>query len=285
MKILLTAINAKYIHTNLALRSIRAYIGQYGFSATLSEYTINQPFDDILASIYLQAPDVVAFSCYLWNISLVRRLCVELKKLLPSLHIWLGGPEVSYNSGSFLRENPAVDLVLIGEGEETFRQLLSSLNEGGNPTDVPGIAYRASGAIYQTNPAKPMDLAALPFAYEDLSAVKNKILYFETSRGCPFHCSYCLSALTPGVRFVPLAQACSFLRRFLQAGVRQVKFVDRTFNCNPAHADGILSYLIQNDNGVTNFHFEIAADILADSTIALIQSARKELFQFEVGIQ
>lgn len=285
MKILLTAINAKYIHTNLALRSIRAYIGQYGFSAALSEYTINQPFDDILASIYLHAPDVVAFSCYLWNISLVRRLCAELKKLLPSLRIWLGGPEVSYNSSEFLRQNPTVDLILIGEGEETFRQLLRVLNEGGNPADVPGIAYRASGAICQTAPAKPMDLAALPFAYEDLIAVKNKILYFETSRGCPFHCSYCLSSLTPGVRFVPLTQACDFLHRFLQAGVRQVKFVDRTFNCNQVHADGILSYLIQNDNGITNFHFEIAADILADSTIALIQSARKGLFQFEVGIQ
>ncbi|MFR1475893.1 MAG: B12-binding domain-containing radical SAM protein [Hydrogeniiclostridium mannosilyticum] len=209
MKILLTAINAKYIHTNLALRSIRAYIGQYGFSATLSEYTINQPFDDILASIYLQAPDVVAFSCYLWNISLVRRLCVELKKLLPSLHIWLGGPEVSYNSSSFLRENPAVDLVLIGEGEETFRQLLSSLNEGGNPTDVPGIAYRASGAIYQTNPAKPMDLAAA-LAYEDLSAVKNKILYFALC-GCPFHVLPSASRLGSALF---LGTGLQFLRRF-----------------------------------------------------------------------
>ncbi len=283
---LLVAINAKYIHTNLAVRYLSARAQEEGFPCEFAEYTINQPFDEILSGIYSHHPDVVAFSCYLWNIELVKHLCTELAKLLPGVPIWLGGPEVSYHSARILQDIPSCELIMRGEGENTFPTLLSALYGEKGFSQIPGITWRDGGGTIKENPAAvPFDLSRLPFAYRDLEKLSHKIVYYESSRGCPYSCTYCLSSVEKGVRFVPAQRACRDLQRFLDAEVQQVKFVDRTFNCNREHADTILQYLLDHDNGRTNFHFEISADILADSTIALINRAREGLFQFEVGVQ
>ncbi len=286
MKPLLVAINAKYIHTNLAVRYLSLRAGEEGFPCEFAEYTINQPFDEILSGIYFHRPKIVTFSCYLWNIELVKQLTTELAKLLPGVRIWLGGPEVSYHSNEILESLPACELIMRGEGENTFPALLRAVQEKSAFSEIPGVTWRdGKGEIRENMPAVPFDLSRLPFAYEDLNELEHKIVYFESSRGCPYSCTYCLSSVERGVRFVPAEQACDYLQRFLDAGVRQVKFVDRTFNCNREHADTILCYLLEHDNGKTNFHFEISADILADSTIALVNQARKGLFQFEIGVQ
>lgn len=285
MKILLVAINAKYIHTNLAVRYLKNYAYTQGFSTEIAEYTINHHFDDILGDIYPQKPDVIAFSCYLWNIALVRRLCTELKKLLPGTRLWCGGPEVTYHSEDFLKENPAVDLVMRGEGEEIFVELLRAVQQNGFLSHIRGIVLREGASSFCTPPAPDFDMARLPFAYDDLEDVSSRILYFESSRGCPYSCSYCLSSLSRCVHKMPVDLACKYLSRFLDAKVSQVKFVDRTFNCDKNHANAILNFLLEHDNDVTNFHFEISADILDDSTLAIIAQAREGLFQFEVGVQ
>lgn len=283
---LLVAINAKYIHTNLAVRYLSLRAKEEGIACDFAEYAINQPFDEILSSIYSCQPEIVTFSCYLWNIELVKQLISELVKLLPGVRIWLGGPEVSYHSGRILESLPACELIMRGEGESTFPALLRAAQEGRSLAGIPGITRRdEQGRILENTPATPFDLSRLPFAYEDLDGLENKIVYFESSRGCPYSCTYCLSSVERGVRFMPAEQACRYLQRFLDAGMRQVKFVDRTFNCSREHADAILQYLLDHDNGKTNFHFEISADILSDSTIALVNQARAGLFQFEVGVQ
>lgn len=283
MKSLLIAVNAKYIHTNPAVRSLQKCAQQRGFSCEIAEFTINQRPGDLLAGIYRLRPDVAAFSCYIWNIEHILPLCRELKKVLPNLKIWLGGPEVSYHAEELLQE-PALDGILRGEGEETFPHLLQSLRDHRPLSDIEGIAFRDGDRIVDNGMSPPFDLAGMPFCYDDLDALENRILYFETSRGCPFSCSYCLSS-EKGVRLMPTDLALEYLDRFLFKKVRQVKFVDRTFNCNPKHADAILSHLLDHDNGVTNFHFEISADILQDSTLELIRQAREGQFQFEVGVQ
>ncbi len=286
MNPLLVAINAKYIHTNLAVRYLTERARKEGFPCEFAEYTINQPFDEILCGIYSHTPGIVVFSCYLWNIELVKQLCTELSKLLPHTRIWLGGPEVSYHSAQILKTIPQCELIMRGEGESTFPSLLHAVQEKNGFLEVTGITWRdAEDMIHENPPALPFDLSQLPFAYQDLDELPNKIVYYESSRGCPYSCTYCLSSVEKGVRFVPAVRACQDLQRFLDAGVQQVKFVDRTFNCNKEHADTILKYLLEHDNGKTNFHFEISADILADSTIELVNQAREGLFQFEVGVQ
>lgn len=285
MNVLLTAINAKYIHTNLAVRSLKQYAAAQGFPCEFAEYSINQPFDAVLGDLYRRGPEVAAFSCYLWNIEFVLALCRELKKVLPRVRIWLGGPEVSYDCGAVLTGNPDVDLIMRGEGEEIFTALLRAVSAGEPPDAVNGIVFRCGDETVRTPDASAFDLSRLPFAYDDLDSLSNRIVYFESSRGCPFRCGYCLSSLSGGVRFLPVETACTYLDRFLEQKVRQVKFVDRTFNCDRKHADAILSHLIARDNGYTNFHFEISADILAGSTIELIGAAREGLFQFEAGVQ
>ena len=285
MKTLLVAINTKFIHTNLAIRYLRNVALEKGIPVEMAEYTINHRMEEILQGIYLQKPEILCFSCYLWNISLVRKLSVELKKVLPDLKIWCGGPEVTYHADTFLQENPAVDLVMQGEGEGIFPALLLALEQNRSFSEVKGITYRWKGEILATEPAPPFDLKDLPFAYHDLEQLSHKIVYFESSRGCPFSCSYCLSSVTRGVRKMPVELACQYLDRFIDRKVPQVKFVDRTFNCDKKHADAILRHLIEHDNGITNFHFEISADLLGDSTLELIRSARQGLFQFEVGVQ
>jgi radical SAM superfamily enzyme YgiQ (UPF0313 family) len=286
MKTLLTAINAKFIHTCPAVRYLKKYAdGRGSFDIDLLELTINNHPDLILDEIFRRRPQLLGFSCYIWNISLVRRLLPEAKKILPGCTVVLGGPEVSYESEALLRSMPAADYIIRGEGEEAFYHLLRSLTEGQTP-DGPGLTFWRDGEAVSTPDSPPFDLASLPFPYEkDLSDAEGKIKYYESSRGCPFRCQYCLSSVQPGVRFVPLEKALKELQIFLDAKVPQVKFIDRTFNCDKQRALAIWSYLRDHDNGVTNFHFEIEAELLDGETVSFLSSLRPELFQLEIGVQ
>ena len=377
MKLLLTAINAKYIHSNLAVYSLRASalaalgraeargreggllasavagapasdgaLAPDGASAAdpasplpveiaLAEFTINHRTEDILREIYLRKPDVLLFSCYIWNIVYVRELAENCRKIMPEVPIWLGGPEVSYDAEAFLRENPAVDGILCGEGEETFCRLTeyygqlaeyggqygrdagrygrhdcqrSGQRSGQRPgqgqagaarlKEIPGLVYRepdrrreepgqpeGKGSI-QVNPPAPLpDLDALPFPYSDLADFENRIIYYESSRGCPFSCSYCLSSIEKSVRFRNPETVCRELQFFLDRRVPQVKFVDRTFNCRKSHAMAIWTYILEHDNGITNFHFEIEAELLCEEELELLSRMRPGLVQLEIGVQ
>ena len=263
MKILLNAVNAKYIHSNLAVYSIRANAGEYCDQIELGEYTINQYVEEILQDIYKKKPDLIAFSCYIWNIRHIRELVRELRKVLPKVPIWLGGPEASYDAKGLLENYPEVTGVLIGEGEESFYELCKFYDgKMESLEDVNGIAYRKEGEIILKPYAFVKDLSSLKFAYEDFQDFEHKIIYYESSRGCPFSCSYCLSSIDKSVRFRSLDQVKAELQTFIDAKVPQVKFVDRTFNCKVSHAMAIWNFIHENDNGVTNFHFEVAADYL-----------------------
>lgn len=287
MKILLTAINAKYIHSNLAVYSLRAYAGRLSEHVEIAEFTINHYTDYILREIYRRKPDVLAFSCYLWNVEYVRELAAECRKLMPEVPIWVGGPEVSYDSRQFLETNPAVTGIMAGEGEKTFAELTDYYVHGaGVLSEIRGLVYRdEQGQIVENPPQEILDLSTVPFVYEDLSAFENKIIYYETSRGCPFSCSYCLSSIDKRVRFRDLELVKRELQHFIDAKIPQVKFVDRTFNCRHDHTLAIWRYLKEHDNGVTNFHFEVAADLLNEEELALIGTMRPGLIQLEIGVQ
>ncbi len=286
VKFLLAAINAKFIHSNPAIYSLRAYAGeelqQY---IELAEYTINQPVPEILADLYRRDPDVIGFSCYIWNWRCVQELLRELPKLLPDTSVWLGGPEVSYYPENIVAEYPFVKGIMVGEGETVFRKLMEYYTyQGTEPLylkDVPGL-YLRSG---YTRPQKPAELSAIPFLYRDLTPFSNRILYYETSRGCPYRCSYCLSSIDKTVRFRDIGIVKQELQYFLDHRVKQVKFIDRTFNCSHEHGTEIWKYLYEHDNGVTNFHFEISADILREDEIALLNKLRPGLAQLEIGVQ
>ena len=286
MKVLLTAINAKYIHSNLAVYSLRAYAKPYRESISIAEYTINQQIDDILMDLYKKKPDVLCFSCYIWNLTFVKELVVEIGKLLPHTDIWLGGPEVSYDAKEVLMRLPETKGVMMGEGEETFLELLEHYhNNGKHLADIQGITYRSEKGIIQNAWRKTMDLSAVPFVYEDMEDFKNKIIYYESSRGCPFSCSYCLSSVDKCLRFRDLELVKKELQFFIDNEVPQVKFVDRTFNCKHSHAMEIWRYLMEQDKGITNFHFEVAADLLNEEEIKLIEQMRPGLIQLEIGVQ
>ena len=362
MRFLLCGINAKYIHSNLAIFSLKAYADRKkipGAEIILKEYTINNYVEDILQDLYEAKADIIIFSCYIWNISFVRELAAELKKVSPEVKIWAGGPEVSYAANKFLMENPAFDLIMQGEGEEVFSELIcltveekcrikdvykqseskkvlsgivekryfierkQAVNEEKDiedkhfagednvyPTNyidmsklqkLQGIAVRdflgeaALGnaesnignktKIINTGFATLMDMDTIPFVYEDFHLFEHKILYYETSRGCPFCCSYCLSSVDKTVRFRSLPIVKKELDAFLEAKVPQVKFVDRTFNCNRQRAIDIWSYLVEHDNGITNFHFEISSDLLGEEELELFAKMRPGLIQLEIGVQ
>ena len=321
MRFLLCGINAKYIHSNLAIFSLKAYADRKkipGAEIILKEYTINNYVEDILQDLYEAKADVIIFSCYIWNISFVRELAAELKKVSPAVKIWAGGPEVSYAANKFLMENPAFDLIMQGEGEEVFSELIRFVVEDKDfagednvyPTNyidmsklqkLQGIAVRDfSGEaalgnaesnienktkIINTGFATLMDMDTIPFVYEDFHLFEHKILYYETSRGCPFCCSYCLSSVDKTVRFRSLPIVKKELDAFLEAKVPQVKFVDRTFNCNRQRAIDIWSYLVEHDNGITNFHFEISSDLLGEEELELFAKMRPGLIQLEIGVQ
>ena len=288
-KIVLASLSAKFIHSSLALR----YLTKFNDNAkkhnlTTMEFTINQRLDFIADELFRAKPDVILFSCYIWNVDMLKSLCQLLKKIMPNCIIGFGGPEVSYEAETFLWENKAVDLIMRGEGELVFSQYLDYLDFGTPSSlyDIKSMTFRDGDRIVSTMQQEPLDLALLPFPYEeDFRDVENQIIYYESSRGCPYSCGYCLSSIEKGVRFVPLEKVYTALQKFLDHKVRQVKFIDRTFNCKKSHAMGIWRYLAEHDNGVTNFHFEITADLLDQETIAFLHTVRKGLFQFEIGVQ
>lgn len=286
MKILLAACNAKYIHSNLAVYDLKAYSSDYDEHVILREYTINQPKDEILKDIYSSGADVVCFSCYIWNISFVRELIRDLVKILPKTAFWAGGPEVSYDAEKFLTEMPEMTGVMVGEGEKTFHDLLEFYIDGKDSLEeISGIAYRTGDKIIHNGWRELMDLSAIPFVYEHLEKFENRIIYYESSRGCPFSCSYCLSSIDKKLRFRDLELVKKELQFFLDHRVPQVKFVDRTFNCKHEHAMTIWKYILEHDNGVTNFHFEISADLLRDEEMELMSQMRPGLIQLEIGVQ
>ncbi len=312
MKFLLVAINAKYIHSNPAIYSLRAYAGEdLREHVELAEYTINHYMTDILADIYSRKPDVIGFSCYIWNWTLVQELLAELPKVLPKTDIWLGGPEVSYDADRIMKEFPRLTGIMIGEGEATFREVAEyylQRERAEKRTEQPisrvaekmadrattqdtimGKSLRQIPGLYLKDGYTPMraltDMSNIPFLYSDLTPFENKIIYYESSRGCPYRCSYCLSSIDKAVRLRDTDVVKAELQFFLDNRVKQVKFVDRTFNCNHEHSMEIWRYIRDNDNGVTNFHFEISADILRPEEIELLNSFRPGLAQLEIGVQ
>lgn len=292
MKFLLVGINAKYIHSNPAVYSLKAYAGEgYEKEIEIAEYTINNRLEEVLSGIYERCPDVAAFSCYIWNWNFVRELTEELHKIKPQLPIWLGGPEVSFDAEEILRVCPWITGIMIGEGEETFRELLDYYKGGDSKEgsigleDIQGIVCRIGNRILRTEERPPMDMNRLPFLYRDRENFENRIIYYESSRGCPFRCSYCLSAIDKSVRFRDMDTVKRELQFFLDEAVAQVKFVDRTFNCSHSHAMEIWEYIHRHDNGITNFHFEIAAEKLDEEEINLLEKMRPGLVQLEIGVQ
>ena len=299
MNILLGAINAKYIHSNLAVYCLKAYAeekwkeirgkGAAAPEISIAEYTINQQEDEILQDIYRRRPDVLCLSCYIWNLEYVEDLVREVKKVLPRTVIWLGGPEVSYDGADVLRRLPEVLGVMKGEGEETFFALTRHYAGAGEASlgGIDGIVYREAqtGEICETPWRKVMDLSDVPFVYQDMSLFEHKIIYYESSRGCPFSCSYCLSSVDKCLRFRDLELVKRELQFFIDRKVPQVKFVDRTFNCKHDHALDVWRYILEHDNGVTNFHFEVSADLLNEEELELMRRMRPGLIQLEIGVQ
>lgn len=287
MKILLVACNAKYIHSNLAVYDLQAYASDYADHIVLKEYTINQQKDDIMRDIYLEHPEVVCVSCYIWNLSFVKELMADLIKILPGVDFWAGGPEVSYDAEKFLTENSEFKGVMVGEGEETFKELAGHYVEKNpqNLKNMTGICYRDGDQIIHNGWRQIMDLSSIPFIYKDLSEFKNRIIYYESSRGCPFSCSYCLSSIDKKLRFRDTETVKKELQFFIDNKVPQVKFVDRTFNCKHDHAMAIWKYINEHDNGVTNFHFEISADLLREEELQEMSTMRPGLIQLEIGVQ
>ena len=286
MKILLAACNAKYIHSNPAVYDLKACAAAYKDSVQIKEFTINQPKDEIMKEIYRSGADVVCFSCYIWNISLVRELIRDLKKILPDTAFWAGGPEVSFHAKDFLEDMPQVTGIMKGEGEETFLALAGYYLEGkGRLEEISGIVFRKENEIVDNGFREPVDLDRIPFIYENPENFENRIIYYESSRGCPFSCSYCLSSIDRKLRFRSLSLVKKELQFFLDHRVPQVKFVDRTFNCRHEHAMEIWKYILEHDNGVTNFHFEVSADLFREDELELIGRMRPGLIQLEIGVQ
>ncbi len=293
MKILLTAVNAKYIHSNPAVYSLRGFVPENLRShVEIAEYTINHRLEDILGDIYRQKPDVIAFSCYIWNWEMIQNILPELHKILPHTSIWLGGPEVSFDAADILRCYPMVTGIMVGEGEETFAELVGYYaKQNGEPSEEiveSKTLETIAGLVLPTGVTKERELTVLsevPFLYEDMRPFENRIIYYESSRGCPYRCSYCLSSIDKKLRLRDLGVVKKELQFFLDRKVPQVKFVDRTFNCDHNHAMAIWQYILEHDNGVTNFHFEISADILREDEIEILAKMRPGLVQLEIGVQ
>ena len=291
MKILLTAVNAKYIHSNLAVYSLRAYAKEYVSDIEIAEYTINQTKEEILKNIYLQQPDVLCFSCYIWNISIIEQIAAEFHKLCPKVPVWMGGPEVSYETEAFLNAHPYVTGVIVGEGEKSFAGLCRAYEQGNADEEglagQRGLVFRSKkdGRLHRTLPQEALDMSRIPFVYSDMSDFEHKIIYYESSRGCPFCCSYCLSSVDKKLRFRSMDLVREELAFFIEKEVPQVKFVDRTFNCDSRRAMEIWSFLKEHDKGKTNFHFEIAADLITEEELALLATLRPGLIQLEIGVQ
>lgn len=288
MKVLLSTLNSKYIHTALSLRYLKAFAEvETDAEIEIAEYTINQNINHIIGEIYRKMPDVLAFSVYIWNVSEVLSISEAIKMLLPDVKIVLGGPEVSFETESLMAENSAVDIVISGEGERSFAEVLVALRGEKPLSTVSGITYRDGDCAVVNPPGTELaDLSEIPDIYgEDLDEYENKIIYYESSRGCPFNCKFCLSSTIKGVRFFDLERVKRDLKRFLDAKVKQVKFIDRTFNAKNSHAMEVLRYILENDNGYTNFHFEITAHLLDSEMMELLSTLPPGLVQFEIGVQ
>lgn len=284
--VLLVGINAKYIHTTLAVRSLQANAGKYRKDVEIAEYTINHRREEIFQDIYRRKPEAVGFSCYLWNIEYVMGLAGDLKKVLPNLFLFFGGPEVSYHPEEVLAKYEYADLVMVGEGERTFQEFMAYFVDGDREiSSIDGIVYRGIGGLHRTKPRQGLDMDDLVYPYDDMETLKNRIIYYESMRGCPFSCSYCLSSIEKSVRIKSPEKTERELDFFLENKVPQVKFVDRTFNCNHAYAYRIWKYIGEHDNGVTNFHFEIGGDLLHEEDFLLFDTFRPGLVQFEIGVQ
>lgn len=289
-KILLVGINAKYIHSNLAIRCLKAYAEQNGVASPISlqEYTINQNPSEILEGIISQNPDIVGFSCYIFNIETTLRLVQDLKAVLPGCVIFLGGPEAGTRSLDLMEKYNEIDFIIRGEGERPTALLLHTLEENNSSfSDLPSLSYRLEDDLIETQLSEPLHHESLPYRYtkDEIEALEHKIIYFESSRGCPFRCSYCLSSVDKHLRFFPMSEVLDQLKLFLDCRVQQVKFIDRTFNCDRERALAIWRFLKENDNGVTNFHFEIAAELLSHELMELLKEMRPGLIQLEIGVQ
>lgn len=290
MKFLLAAINAKYIHSNPAVYSLKTFAKEQRPKADIEigEYTINHQMDHVLEDIFRRKPDFVGFSCYIWNISQVLEITRDLHKILPKCEIWLGGPEVSYNAEEILMKEPHIRGIMRGEGELTFTELVSAYMSADYTriNQIQGITCRGfSGTFYNNGPQRLLSMDEIPFYYADMTEFENRIVYYESSRGCPFSCSYCLSSIDKSVRFRSLDLVKKELDFFLEHKVPQVKFIDRTFNCKREHTLGIWKHILEHDNGVTNFHFEVSADLFDEEELALIAKMRPGLIQLEIGVQ
>ncbi|HJB06819.1 MAG TPA: B12-binding domain-containing radical SAM protein [Candidatus Enterocloster faecavium] len=298
MNILLGAVNAKYIHSNPAVYSLRAYAIETGRckkeEIQVAEYTINQRLEDIRRDLFRRSPQFVGFSCYIWNISVIRSLIPDLARILPGVPIWLGGPEVSFDCQELLRSVPQVKGVMRGEGEETFASLVQLYQETeGRPSDyelsaIAGLSFRGDkGRIVETPDREPLEMDRIPFYYKGIPSeqIEHRIVYYESSRGCPFSCAYCLSSVEKGLRFRSVSRVLEELDYFLEQRVPQVKFIDRTFNCRKSHAMAIWRHILEKDRGITNFHFEIAADLLDGEELELLKQMRPGLVQLEIGVQ
>lgn len=285
MQFLLAAVNAKYIHSNPAIYSLKSYAGrELQRHIALAEYTINNKMEEILGDLYRRQPDFIGFSCYIWNWRLVQELLRELPKVLPGTELWLGGPEVSFDAVKILEDFPMVRGIMAGEGEETFKELLSfyiARERYDGLRSIPGLVLRSGS----TGARDLTDMDELPFLYDNLQDFENRIIYYETGRGCPFRCGYCLSSIDKRVRLRSLSTVKRELQFFLDKRAPQVKLIDRTFNCSHSHAMEIWRYIQEHDNGVTNFHFEIAAELLNEEELAILKDMRPGLVQLEIGVQ
>lgn len=285
MKVLLTTLNSKYVHSALGLKYL--YLtGRRACSALeLKEFTINNSRDYIFTELMMGEYDAICFSCYIWNIGKILELAADLKKADPHLRILLGGPEVSYDAEGLMKKHREIDFILTGEGEKSFPMWCRDFEQGGAYSGIPGLFYRTGEWIRSSAPAEPLPMEQIPSPYETFPCEKDKVIYYESSRGCPFQCSYCISSLDRSMRRLPLKRVKSDLDCFIQQQVRQVKFLDRTFNWDKKRSREIFRHLISCDQGKTNFHFEICADLLDEETLQLLEKARPGLFQFEIGIQ
>lgn len=289
MKVELVALNSKYIHSNPALYSLYSYAvkehPEFADIIKITEYTINNRKEDILKGLYRERADVIAISCYIWNFSMVKELLYDIHTIMPDTWILLGGPEASYQTGEIYKEFPFIKAIMVGEGEVTFLKLMELIAFAGKYEeklkDISGLSLKD----LSTGERELADLSTVPFIYDDLTKFKNRIIYYESSRGCPYRCSYCMSSIDKTTRFRDVSLVKKELQYFLDHKVPQVKFVDRTFNCNHEHAYAIWQYIHENDNGVTNFHFEIAADILKEDELLLLNRMRPGLVQLEIGVQ
>ena len=283
MKVLLTAINSRYIHSNLAVRYLRAYTKDMDYECKIKEFSINDREEHVLEQIIEEEPDVVAISTYIWNVEMVERLANLIKIVNPSIEIVYGGPEVSYDSMIFLKNNEG-EYVIEGEGENTYREFIEYKLGKREIESIRGLYYKKEGNVLYNGSRPAMSLDDVVFPYEEDEDLSNKIVYYESSRGCPFNCKYCLSSTSHGVRFRSIDKVLKELQFFIDKKVKLVKFVDRTFNCNTKHSMAIWNFLINADTN-THFHFEISADILKDEEIELLRKAPLDRFQFEVGVQ